>query len=100
MTWFALGSAFWLGVLTSISPCPLATNIAAISFVGRRVGRPRLVAFSGLLYVLGRTVAYVALGALVLAGLLAGGGASRFLQRYLNLVLGPLVIVVGWSFWA
>ncbi|MHC4500997.1 MAG: aromatic aminobenezylarsenical efflux permease ArsG family transporter, partial [Planctomycetota bacterium] len=36
-------SAFWLGLMTSISPCPLATNIAAISFVSRRIGRTRIV---------------------------------------------------------
>ena len=36
----AVASAFWLGILTSISPCPMATNIAAISFVGRRVDSP------------------------------------------------------------
>lgn len=95
MTWFALGSALWLGILTSISPCPLATNIAAISFISRKVGQTRHVALSGLLYVLGRTVAYVALAALLLAGILAGGEIARFLQRYMNLVLGPVVILVG-----
>jgi cytochrome c biogenesis protein CcdA len=95
MTWFALGSALWFGILTSISPCPLATNVAAISFIGRKVGQTRHVVVSGLLYVLGRTVAYVALACLLLAGVLAGGEIARFLQRYLNLVLGPLVILVG-----
>lgn len=95
MTWLALGSALWLGILTSISPCPLATNIAAISFISRKVGQTRHVALSGLLYVLGRTVAYVALASLLLAGILAGGEIARFLQRYLNLVLGPIVILVG-----
>ena len=41
MTWLAIGSAFWLGLFTAISPCPLATNIAAISFIGRQVGNRR-----------------------------------------------------------
>jgi cytochrome c biogenesis protein CcdA len=95
MTWLTIGSALWLGILTSISPCPLATNIAAISFIGRKVGQPRQVVLAGLLYVIGRTAAYVALAALLLAGLLASGDIARFLQRYLNLVLGPIVIVVG-----
>jgi cytochrome c biogenesis protein CcdA len=95
MTWLAIGSALWLGILTSISPCPLATNIAAVSFIGRRVGQPRQVVLAGLLYAVGRTVAYVALAALLLAGLLASGEIARFLQRYLNLVLGPVVILVG-----
>ncbi len=61
--------AFWLGLLTSISPCPLATNIAAVSYMGRRVGSPRQVLWTGLLYTLGRTLVYVALGVAVVAGL-------------------------------
>jgi len=50
MTWIAIGSAIWLGILTSISPCPLASNIAAISFITRRIGKTREVLLSGLLY--------------------------------------------------
>ncbi len=95
MTWLVIGSALWLGILTSISPCPLATNIAAISFISRKVGQTRHVALSGLMYVLGRTIAYVALACLLLAGIMAGGEIARFLQRYLGLVLGPLLILVG-----
>ena len=48
-----IGSALWLGILTSISPCPLATNIAAISYIGRKVGNSRQVFLTGLLYTLG-----------------------------------------------
>lgn len=95
MTWFALGTALWLGILTSISPCPLATNIAAISFISRKVGQTSHIAWSGLLYVFGRTLAYAGLAGLLLTGILASGEIARFLQRYLNLALGPLVIVVG-----
>lgn len=95
MTWLAIGSAFWLGVLTAISPCPLATNIAAISFIGRHVGNRRAVLGAGLLYTLGRTLAYVALGALLAGGLLAVDESSRFLQKYMNEILGPVMIVLG-----
>ena len=95
MSFAAVGLALWFGIQTSISPCPLATNIAAISFIGRRVGNTRHVLLAGALYVLGRTVAYVLLGALLLTGLLAAGGSARFLQRTLNLVIGPVVILVG-----
>jgi cytochrome c-type biogenesis protein len=91
----AITTALWLGVLTSISPCPLASNIAAISFIGRRVGSTRHVLLSGLLYTVGRTLAYVALGVLILAGLMASGETARFLQRYLNQLLGPVLILVG-----
>lgn len=95
MTWLAIGSAFWLGILTAISPCPMATNIAAISFVGRQVGSRRRVIQSGLLYTLGRTLAYVALGFAVTAGALATADASRFLQKYMNEILGPVLILLG-----
>jgi cytochrome c biogenesis protein CcdA len=95
MTWFAAASALWLGILTAISPCPLATNIAAISFIGRQVGKRRAVLGAGLLYTIGRSAAYIVLGAALMAGLLASGEVSRFLQRYLNEALGPILIVLG-----
>jgi cytochrome c-type biogenesis protein len=92
---FAAASALWLGILTSISPCPLATNIAAISYVARRVGSPRHVAVSGALYTLGRTVTYVTLGAALVYSLLSAPHLSTFLQKYMNKFLGPVLIVVG-----
>ena len=88
-------SALWLGILTSISPCPLATNVAAISFVARHVGRPRRVLVSGLLYTAGRTLTYVVLGVVLIAGVLAIPAVSMMLQRYMNKLLGPILILVG-----
>ena len=90
-----IGSALWLGILTSISPCPLATNIAAISYIGRRVGSSRQVFLSGLLYTLGRTVAYLALAIVLVASVLSVPQISLFLQKYMHLALGPILIVVG-----
>ena len=95
MTWLTIVTALWFGILTSISPCPLATNIAAISFVARKVDKMRAVLLSGLLYAVGRTVAYLAMGALIMAGLLASGQIALFLQKYLNQALGPVLILVG-----
>ena len=65
MIWTLIFSALWLGVLTAISPCPLATNIAAISFIGQKAGEKNHVLYSGLLYSLGRTVAYLLLGVVI-----------------------------------
>ena len=93
--WLTVASALWLGILTSISPCPLASNIAAISFIGRDVANTRRVLLSGLLYTAGRTLAYIALGSAVLYGVLASGEIARFLQRYLNQILGPVLILAG-----
>jgi len=90
-----LGSAAWLGILTSISPCPLATNIAAISFIGRRVGHPRAVAATGLLYTLGRSLTYVVLAVVLVSSLLSAPVVSHVLQKYMNEILGPILILVG-----
>ena len=95
MTWIALASALWLGILTAISPCPLATNIAAISFISRQLGNRRGVFLSGLLYTAGRAFVYIAIGAGITAGLMATGEVSRFLQKYLNEILGPVLILLG-----
>lgn len=86
--------AVWLGILTSISPCPLATNIAAISYIGNSAG-PRKTAAWGLAYTAGRMAAYLALGILLVAGLLSSSFLSNFLQRYMNRILGPALIITG-----
>jgi len=90
-----VGSALWLGILTSISPCPLATNIAAISYIGRKVGSSRQVFLTGLLYTVGRTLAYLGLAFVLVASVLSVPQISLFLQKCMHLVLGPLLIVVG-----
>jgi len=97
MSDFLIGvvTAFWLGFLTSISPCPLATNIAAISFVGRRVGSPWKVFLTGLLYTLGRMLTYLGLGVALVSSLLSAPYVSHLLQKYMNQLLGPLLILVG-----
>ncbi|WP_417913444.1 aromatic aminobenezylarsenical efflux permease ArsG family transporter [Candidatus Electronema sp. TJ] len=90
-----LASAFWLGILTSISPCPLTTNIAAISYVGRRVGKPASVLQAGLLYTAGRALAYLLVGVLLVSSLLSAPSLSQMLQKHMNMALGPVLIVVG-----
>jgi len=90
-----MASALWLGILTSISPCPLATNIAAISFIGRRVDSPRKVFAAGLLYTAGRSVAYVLVGGLLVFGLTSAPLLSQLLQKQMNRVLGPILIIAG-----
>lgn len=91
----AAATSLWLGVLTSVSPCPMATHIAAISFVGRGVGSPARVLLAGLLYTLGRTAAYVGLGVLLVGGLLSVPSLSAFLQGFMNRILGPILILAG-----
>jgi cytochrome c biogenesis protein CcdA len=91
----AAATALWLGILTSISPCPLATNIAAISFIARDMSSARRVLATGVLYTLGRTLTYLILGALLVTSLLSIPEVAMFLQTYMNKALGPLLLVVG-----
>ncbi len=91
----ALISALWLGILTSISPCPLATNIAAISFLSKHAMHPKRVFWSGIAYTVGRMLTYAVLGAIIIASLVSVPFVANFLQRYMNKVLGPILVFVG-----
>ncbi len=88
-------SAFWLGVLTSISPCPLATNVAAISFVARSMGSSQKVFWSGVIYSIGRMLVYIVIAVLAVASLLSLPEVSFFLETNMHKVIGPLLIIVG-----
>lgn len=90
-----IAAALYLGLLTSISPCPLATNIAAISYVGRKVGDTRLVINAGLLYTLGRCLLYLGLATLLTTTALSIPVVSLFLQKYMHLLLGPIFLAMG-----
>ena len=90
-----LGAALWLGILTSISPCPLATNVAAMGFIGRRTDSPRAALWTGLLYTAGRAVAYAVLGVVLVRGLMAVPLVSAWLQENMIRLLGPVLIVTG-----
>ncbi len=90
-----LASAFLIGVLASIGPCPLATNIAALGYISKEMSSPRRVLLTSALYILGRTLAYGGLG---LAILTAGVQISRIsdsLQTLAQVALGPVLILVG-----
>lgn len=93
--WVSSLSALWLGILTSISPCPLATNIAAVSFISKRIERTKGAILTGLAYTIGRVVCYAVLAVIVISGLLSISGVAMFLQRYMNRLLGPVMIIAG-----
>ena len=88
-------SALWLGILTSISPCPLASNVAALSFLSKKIAHPALVFISGVAYTLGRMVSYAILGWIIISSLLSVPQAAQFLQKYMGKALGPLLIITG-----
>lgn len=87
-------SALILGLMTAISPCPLATNITAMAFISKDIENKRKVFFNGLIYTLGRSISYTAIG------LIFYFGASKFvvagfLQKYGERALGPILILIG-----
>jgi len=88
-------SALFLGLLTAISPCPMATNITAIAYVSRRVTKRRYAVITGILYTLGRMLSYSVLGILIIVTGLEIPGVASFLQDFGERILGPLLIVVG-----
>jgi len=88
-------SALWFGILTSISPCPLASNIAAISFLSKKVNHPKLVLWSSIAYIFGRMFTYTILGVIIIASLVNVPVIANFLQKYMNKILGPILIVAG-----
>ncbi len=87
-------SALLLGIITSISPCPLATNITAIAFISKDIENKKRVFLSGLIYTLGRAVTYTTIGVIFFFGAnqfkIAG-----FLQKYGERILGPVLILIG-----
>lgn len=93
--WLAAGTALGLGFLTSISPCPLATNVAAMSCLARQSGSVRGQLLAGLAYAGGRAVAYLAVGGVLAFGLLQAPALSSFLQHHMDQLLGPLLLLIG-----
>ncbi|MCX7625335.1 MAG: aromatic aminobenezylarsenical efflux permease ArsG family transporter [Candidatus Sumerlaeaceae bacterium] len=91
----ALLSAFWLGLLTSISPCPLATNIAAISYLAKNVGAPFVAIERGLLYTIGRSFAYIVLAMFFVKSAVASPRFAQVFQQVMTVVIGPLLIVIA-----
>lgn len=91
-------TAFLLGLLTAISPCPLAANITAIGYIGRDITDRSRIFRDGLLYALGRIAAYTLLGAALIA--ILREGASMFalqkaISRYGEMLLAPALILIG-----
>jgi cytochrome c biogenesis protein CcdA len=87
-------SAFILGLMTAISPCPLATNITAIGFISKDIENRNRVFINGLLYTLGRAITYTLIAFIIYLGA-DQFKFSGFFQRYGGKILGPLLIIIG-----
>ncbi len=91
-------TAFLLGLLTAISPCPLATNIAAIGFISKDIENRRRIFLNGVLYTLGRVIAYTLLGVILISILKEGAsvfGIQKAIGKWGELLLDPLLLVIG-----
>jgi cytochrome c biogenesis protein CcdA len=87
-------TAFILGLMTAISPCPLATNITAVGFISREIENRNRVFINGLMYTLGRAITYTVIALVIYFGA-DQLKFSGFFQRYGGKILGPLLIIMG-----
>jgi len=87
-------SAFALGLMTAVSPCPLATNITAIGFISKDIENKNRVFLNGLLYTLGRAITYASIALIIFLGA-DQFKFSGFFQRYGEKFIGPLLIIIG-----
>ena len=91
-------TAFLLGLLTAVAPCPMATNIAAIGFIGKDIESRSRIFYKGLLYTLGRVIAYTLLGIILIMIFKEGSslfGIQKFIGKYGELILGPALLLIG-----
>ncbi len=91
-------TAFLLGILTAISPCPLATNVTAIGFVGKDIENRHKVFISGLLYTLGRVITYTALGFIIIPILKEGASTfsiQKSISTYGEILIAPILVLIG-----
>ena len=99
-------TAFLLGLLTALSPCPLATNVTAVGYIARscmegnvnKSNAQRRILWSGILYTLGRTLAYTLLGALLIYIIRQGAdtfGLQQVISEWGELILGPALVIIG-----
>lgn len=87
-------TAFILGLMTAISPCPLATNITAIAFISKDIDNKRKVFLNGLIYTLGRAISYTSLGVILYFGA-STFSVAGFFQQWGERLLGPLLLIIG-----
>lgn len=91
---FPFITALILGLMTAISPCPLATNITAIGFIGKDIENRNRVFYNGLVYTLGRALSYTLLAVIIFLGV-DQFAVSGIFQRYGEKIIGPAMIVIG-----
>ncbi|MFH1521969.1 MAG: aromatic aminobenezylarsenical efflux permease ArsG family transporter [archaeon] len=95
MSGIPIVAAFFIGLMTAISPCPLATNITAIAYISKKIDGSKNTLLVGVFYTLGRMFSYVALASLIVWFGMRTQVVSLFLQGYGEKIIGPLLLVIG-----
>ena len=95
MNGFPLIAAFFIGLMTALSPCPLATNITAIAYISKKIDNGKKTLLTGFFYTLGRMFTYVFIASLIVYVGVNVQAISFFLQKYGERILGPLLILIG-----
>lgn len=91
-------TAFLLGILTAISPCPLATNITAVGYIGKDLSNKHLIFWNGILYTLGRIITYSVLGTILITIIRQGSSIftiQKSISQYSELFISPLLLIIG-----
>ena len=91
-------TAFILGLLTAISPCPLATNIAAIGFISKNIDDRKAIFMRGIYYTVGRVFAYTVMGIILISILKEGAsmfGIQKAISKWGELLIGPVLLIIG-----
>lgn len=92
----AIFTGLWTGIVTSVSPCPLATNIAALSYIFKHSSSHKFaIIYNGFFYSIGRAIAYIVIGYMIVKSLLSAPAFSFFMQKYGNQILSPILILGG-----
>jgi len=92
---FTLIAAFFIGLMTAISPCPLATNITAIAYISKKINNGKHTLITGFVYTLGRMFTYVLLASLIVYIGINVQAISLFLQKYGERLIGILLVFIG-----
>ena len=88
-------AAFFIGLMTAISPCPLATNITAIAYISKRIDSSRHTLLTGFVYTLGRMTAYIAVASAIVFFGMNLQIVALTLQQYGEQLLGPFLVLCG-----
>lgn len=91
-------TAFMLGLLTAVSPCPLATNIAAIGFIGKNIENRNRIFWNGILYTVGRIITYAGIGFILIPVLREGASiyaVQKTIGKYGEMIIAPTLILIG-----